>query len=293
MAVNEELRLGLQVVREVQAAAGSVGDRVMSSEPVLELASPVTLVEKAEASPVMVGEPVEPPTAFVSWAHSHATWTRERTRDWESQVAAFPALLRRLGIRAEVDLFHLDEPIDWTRYGPQQVQSAKYTLIVMSNAWAERWSGTNSPREGAGAAAEADTLKGLFAQDQEAWQRRVVIVMFPDVDSSVVPPDLQRVSRVSVDPSDPDSFEPLIRMLTEQPRYPKPPVGEVPVFDSAAGYEASSSLATLRSRLDEIAKRKKQIAKRTTQAANDEREKLELSEAATRGFIDAELTIED
>ncbi|RIQ18824.1 hypothetical protein DY240_20855 [Jiangella rhizosphaerae] len=229
----------------------------------------------------------------MSWAHSHASWSREQTGDWESQVAAFAALLRRFGIRADVDLFHLDEPEDWTRYGPLQVQRAKYTLIVMSEAWAERWSGTNSPREGAGAAAEADTLKGLFTHDQDAWQRRVVIVMFPEVSSNVVPPDLQRVARVSVDPVDPDSFEQLIRMLTEQPRYPKPPVGEVPVFRAVAAYEESSALVTLRERLNEIEKRKKQLTNKRSQAANAERERLDLSEAATRGFIDAELTIED
>ncbi len=277
-------------------AAGSIGDGTTGRVPQPESASTGAValpVEQLESAPVTVGEPVEPPTAFVSWAHSHSTWTREQASDWESQVAAFVALLRLLGIRGEVDLFHLDEPVDWTRYGPHQVESAKYTLIVMSRAWAERWSGTNPPREGAGAAAEADALKGLFTRDQEAWQRRAVVVMFPDVESSVVPPDLQRVSRVSVDPSDPDSFEPLIRMLTEQPRYPKPPVGEVPVFDVAAGYEATTTLVTLRSRLDEIAKRKKQLERQTSRSANDEREKLEMSEAVTRGFIDAELTIED
>lgn len=176
---------------------------------------------------------------------------------------------------------------------PQQVQINSYTLIVMSKAWAERWSGTNSPREGAGAAAEADTLKGLFTREQEAWQKRVVIVIFPEVDSSVVPPDLQCVSRVSVEPLDPDSYELLIRILTEQPRYPKPPVGEVPVLNVAAGYEESSTLVSLRDRLDQIEKRKKRLANRTTDTAQVERENLDLNEAATRGFIDAELTIEE
>lgn len=280
MAVNETVRRGLTVVREVQAALGGVSTAV----------SPLP---RDSASPVLHTVEVEPPTAFISWAHSHSSWTKEQSSDWESQIAAFAAVLRRLGIGAEVDLFHLDEPQDWTRFGPQQVVEAKFTLVVMSLAWAERWSGTNSPREGAGAAAEADTLKGLFTRDQEAWQRRVVLVMLPDIGPDIVPPDLQRVARVPVDPTDPDSFGPLIRMLTEQPRYPKPPVGEVPVLRAAAQYEEPFELATLRERLLKIERRKRLLRNKTSHAAEAEREQLDLSESATRGFIDAELTIED
>lgn len=282
MAENDPIHRALRLVRGVQAAVDVTAPRPARKQ-VAE--SP----ESANTKHVRT----EPLTAFVSWAHSHSSWTKGQTSQWESQVAAFAALLRRLGIGADVDLFHLDEPQDWTRYGPREVVNAKFTLVVMSQAWAERWSGTNSPREGAGAAAEADTLRGLFARDQEAWQRRVVVVMFPEVASDIVPPDLQRVARVPVDPASPDSFEPLIRLLTEQPRYPKPPVGAIPVLNVAAGYEEPEALAALRDRLSEIEKRKRQIRHRTSDEADAERERLAHSESATRGFIDAELTVED
>jgi hypothetical protein len=117
--------------------------------------------------------------------------------------------------------------------------------------------------------------------------------MFPEVSSDVVPPDLQGVARVPVDPADPDCFDALIRMLTEQPRYPEPPVGEVPVMNAATGYEESFELAKLRGRLPEIEKRKKQLQNRRSHSAEEERERLDLSESATRGFIDAELTMDD
>lgn len=279
--MNEPVRRGLRIVRDVQASISGL-TRTLP----LHAGVPVPPVTAS-------GIELDAPTAFVSWAHSHPTWSREQTSQWESQVAAFAAMLRLFGIRADVDLFHLDEPKDWTRYGPKQVQAARLTLVVMSQAWAERWSGTNSPRIGAGAAAEADTLRGMFAQDQEAWQRRVVLVMFPEVSPNIVPPDMQRVTRVSVDPSDPDSFESLIRLLTEQPRYPKPPIGEVPVLGAATGYEQSFALLSFRERLAEIELRKEELKSKGTRAADQEREQLDLSESATRGFIDAELTIED
>jgi hypothetical protein len=284
MAGNDLVTLGLRLVRDVQDAIDS-RTRAFSSAQPTALSPPASVVTSGRDTPT--------PTAFISWAHSHSTWSKEQTSNWESQVAAFAALLRRLGIRAEVDLFHLDEPIDWTRYGPQQIQSAKFTLVLMSEAWAERWSGANSPREGAGAAAEADTLRGLFARDQDAWQRRVILVMFPEVGSDVVPLDLQRVARVPVDPSDPDSFDGVIRMLTGQPRYPKPPVGEIPVLGAAPGYDTPVALTSLRDRLSSIEKRRKQLRNRSSVEAETERAQLDLSESATRGFIDAELTIEE
>jgi hypothetical protein len=285
MAANDLVPRGLRLVRDVQAALQRYEQNSISPGLTAANQAPSLITPRLGSQTA--------PTAFVSWAHSHSTWTKENTSEWESQVAAFSALLRRLGIQADVDLFHLDEPQDWTRYGPQQVERADFTLVVMSAAWAERWSGTNSPREGAGAAAEADTLRGLFARDQEAWQRRVILVMFPEVPADLVPPDLQRVARVPVDPSEPDSFDGLIRMLTGQPRYPKPPVGEVAVLGAASGYEQPSALTSLRDRLTDIEKRKRQLRNRTSHKAQEEREKLDMSESATRGFIDAELTIED
>jgi SEFIR domain len=285
MAANELFALGLRLVRGVQGAIDS------SSTP--EFSSARRTARSPSPPVVSSGRDTPSPTAFISWAHSHSTWSKEQTSNWESQVAALAALLRRLGIRADVDLFHLDEQIDWTRYGPQQIQAAKFTLVVMSEAWAERWSGTNSRWEGAGAAAEADTLRGLFARDQEAWQRRVILVMFPEVDSEVVPLDFQRVARVPVDPSDPDSFDGVIRMLTDQPRYPKPPVGRVPLLGAAFDYDTPAGLASLQDRLSAIERRRKQLRNRTSVEAQSERAQLDLTESATRGFIDAELSIEE
>lgn len=278
MGAEDVLTRGLAFVRGVQDALPAPSGT----------SAPVEITDHGSAV-----DPRPAPTVFVSWAHSHASWTAEQSSDWESQVAAFSASLRRLGIRAEVDLFHLEEPQDWTRFGPHEIVVAQFTLVVMSEAWAERWSGTNSPREGAGAAAEADTLKGLFSRDQSTWQQRVVVIMFPEVSPDVVPPDLQRVTRVSVNPSDPDSYDGLLRILTGQPRYPKPPVGEVPVLSAATGYDQPFDLPSLRKRLSVIERRKKQLKNRDSHAALAEREELDLSESATRGFIDAELTIDE
>lgn len=276
MAANSDIGRALQAVRGIQA----------SFAPHVEEGSSATL--QLAARPV--ASEIDSPSTFISWAHAHSDWDSGRVSEWESQVAEFALTLRTVaGIDADVDLFHLDESVDWTRFGPRGIQDARWTIIVMSRAWAERWSGTNAPREGAGAAAEADTLRGLFARDQTDWQRRVVIVMFPDVEARVVPPDLSRATRVSVDPSDPDSYENLIRVLTGQSRYPKPQLGAVPTLGAADSY-ASPLLRELRERLSANEERQKKLERARKGADNDvEKAELFLSEAALRGFIDAVL----
>lgn len=201
--------------------------------------------------------------------------------------------MRSQGIDADIDLFHLDEPIDWTRFGSRGIDSCDFTLVAISPAWAERWSGDNRPGEGAGAANEADTLRGLFARDQDAWQRRVILVMLPGIDSSVVPLDLQRANRVTVDPADPDSIAPLIRLITSQPSYPKPPLGAIPILTPKREQPTSKSGKKVSAETD--LKRLQKLlegnlsSQRTRGIDPESKAQLEAREAILRGFIDAAL----
>ncbi|WP_404385032.1 toll/interleukin-1 receptor domain-containing protein [Knoellia locipacati] len=174
-------------------------------------------------------------TVFVSWAHADEGWSQGQADEWASQVAALVGNLRNSGIEADVDLYHMhDADIDWTRFGPNAIEASDHVLVVMSEGWAQRWSGKNHPKVGAGAAAEADTLHGLFNRDQTEWQRRIKIVLLPGVSGALIPAQLERVNRFYVEPDNPDSFEDLVRTLTGQPLHAKPPLGTVPVLPSAA-----------------------------------------------------------
>lgn len=268
MAADDVLARGIAVVRGVQRDAQS---RFSGNAP--RAARAVEAVP--DGSVAVTGE--VPPSVFISWAHSGRGWDEIQTREWQAAVATLATVLRRqFGIDADVDLFHLDEAIDWTRYGQAGVRNADSTLIVVSEAWAERWSGDNDPTVGAGAAVEADTLKGLFVQNQQEWQRRTVLVLLPDVDPGVVPPDLQRVVRVSLDPTDPDSYSGLVRLLTKQPTYEKPPLGGIPAMPARIPHR---DLAELRRDLD-------QVSAESSAATGDTR--AALREALLRGLIDAD-----
>lgn len=175
--------------------------------------------------------PATSPTALVSWAHRGEGWSDEDASEWTTQVVEFTAALRANGIDADLDLFHAHEPdIDWTRFGPRAVDSSDFVIIAISEAWAQRWSGTNNPTVGAGAVAESDALKGLFQKDQSAWQRKTILVVLPSQSEKAIPSDLMRVTRFWVDPDDLNTLETLLRTLTGQPEYAKPQLGQIPVM---------------------------------------------------------------
>lgn len=199
-----------------------------------ELPGPLTGTAGADAADIDTYQPPVP-SAFISWAHKHSSMTPADAQEWERQVAEFATDLRQIGIDVDVDLYHLDDPeVDWTRFGPDAVRNQEFILIAASPAWRERWEGTNHPAEGAGAAAEADALKGLFHQDQLEFQRRVKVILLPGQDaSSSVPVELWRLTRYEIDPDNPDSPLPLLRAMTGQPLYVKPPLGAVPILPAA------------------------------------------------------------
>lgn len=227
------------------------------------------------------------PTVFISWAHSHSSWTKKRASAWQESVATLASTLRQsFGIDADIDLFHLHESVDWTRFGQRGIVNNQRVIVVLSKAWAERWEGTNDPTEGAGAAREADALHGLFSRDQSEWQSKLVIVMLPDVSAEDLPVDLDRVARVWLDPSDPDSYETLVRNLTGQPQYLKVPLGTVPELPAL---NSGRNLAALRAQLDGVRAQKRAAHREQTPDGGVLLHQLSLQEAALRGFIETAL----
>jgi hypothetical protein len=166
---------------------------------------------------------------FVSWAHGARDWTDEQRSEWEQVVVLFTSLLRRSGINADVDAFHYNEiSIDWSRFGPTAIRESDVTLVAVSQPWASRFDGTNDPTEGAGAAAEADELLGLYDRDQAAFRNKVKLIVLPGVTDDCIPNRLRNVQRFEIAELSPKGIEKLIRTLTGQSRYVAPPLGQTP-----------------------------------------------------------------
>ena len=65
--------------------------------------------------------------------------------------------------------------------GARQGPHERVVIVVLSEAWKQRWQGTNAPTVGAGAVAEADTLQGIFGKNQAEFQRKTLLVLLPGV----------------------------------------------------------------------------------------------------------------
>ena len=193
------------------------------------------------------------PTAIVSWAHANTDWDKTQTAQWEQAVKEFAQLLRTHGIDADLDLWHLSETsIDWTRWGPDKVRTSEFVIVVLSEAWKQRWQGTNAPTVGAGAVAEADTLKGIFGNNQAEFQRKTLLALLPGVPKDVAPEDMYRLNRFPVAKLTRAGIDDLLRAIFKAPKHTASPVGAQPTFDTPADpphrSRRSTAASTLRGR---------------------------------------------
>jgi hypothetical protein len=171
--------------------------------------------------------PVPNPTALLTWAHKANEGVEDEA--WRDEVLQLVVNLRHFGVDCDLDLFHLTEPgIDWSHWGPRRIQECDFTIAAVNRAWRERFEGTNSPTQGAGAAAEANVLHGLFAANQHDARRRLVIVVLPGASTADVPLQLSGYQRFVVKDFTLDGLIPLLRLLTDQPEHRAPEVGVVP-----------------------------------------------------------------
>jgi hypothetical protein len=144
------------------------------------------------------------------------------------QVLGLADALRSFGIDANVDLYHGDEGVDWARFGPRLIDESDFTLVVLSSAWRAAWEGKSDPTRGAGAAGETNALLSMFQRNRDDFTRRVRLVLLPGSTDADVPTGLHNVTRYVLTSFDLASMSSLLRDLTGQPQFLKPPLGPVP-----------------------------------------------------------------
>lgn len=171
-----------------------------------------------------------PVSAFISWAHAHSSWPPGRARRWRQTVLDFATSLRTVGgIDADLDLWHSTSHENWSTYGVSAIRQSDFVLIVVSEAFRERWEETGDPTVGAGAAREANALKGLFDLDRADFLRRVKVVMLPGAEVDDIPLELlSSTERFRIETLDAGGLERLLRTLHGRPDFEKPPLGAVP-----------------------------------------------------------------
>jgi SOS response regulatory protein OraA/RecX len=186
------------------------------------------------------------PSALISWAHVDPGWSPDQIGARRDAVFELATALRRNGVDVDVDLYHLSASVDWTRWGPGRIAECDFVLVVVSESWRLAWEGRGDPTKGAGAAAEADSLRSIYAVNRDAFRDKVRLVLLPGANSRDIPSGLHGVPRFEVGTIDDAGLSDLLRNLTEQPEFIKGKLGDLPELPphSSASAEARSAPVT-------------------------------------------------
>jgi SOS response regulatory protein OraA/RecX len=101
-------------------------------------------------------------------------------------------------------------------------------LVVVSDSWRLAWDGGGNPRTGAGAAAEADSLRSIYSGNRDAFLKKVRLLLLPRVDSQDIPNGLHGVPRFQINTIDDTGLSELLRSLTGQPEFIQNSLGPLP-----------------------------------------------------------------
>lgn len=160
---------------------------------------------------------------FITWAHQGEDWSATQVEKWRTSVHALATLLQgQDGIDVELDLWHTNDPnVDWTRWGPGQIETCDVVLIAMNEPWAQRWKGENTPTIGSGVVAEANALHGLFGRDQAEFHRRVRIALLPGTHERSIPNQLYPLKRAAINQLSTEGISELVADLKGLETYPR------------------------------------------------------------------------
>jgi hypothetical protein len=184
------------------------------------------------------------PSALISWAHVDPGWSPDQIGARRDAVFELATTLRRNGVEVDVDLYHLSASVDWTRWGPLRIAECDFVLVVVSESWRLAWEGRGDPSKGAGAAAEADSLRSIYAVNRDAFRDKVRLVLLPGANSRDIPSGLHGVARFEVGTIDDAGVSDLLRNLTEQPEFIKGALGALPDLPPRSSASAAARSAT-------------------------------------------------
>ena len=185
-----------------------------------------------------------PPSALISWAHVDQGWSPGQIDARREAVFDLATALRRNGVDVDVDLYHLSASVDWTRWGPLRIAECDFVLVVVSESWRLAWEGRGDPSKGAGAAAEADSLRSIYVMNRNAFRDKVRLVLLPGADSRDIPSGLHGVPRFEVGTIDDAGLSDLLRNLTEQPEFIRGELGALPELPPRSSWSAAAQSAT-------------------------------------------------
>lgn len=151
---------------------------------------------------------------FISYSHDSDAH--------EGRVLALADELRAGGLDVRLDQYVGHPPEGWPQWTQKQLVDADFVLLVCTPTYCRRFEGEETPGVGRGASWEALIAVRLL-YEAGGRNHKLLPVLFEEGTEQNIPLVLRSFThyRVRAD------YEGLYRRLTEQPRTPAPPIGEV------------------------------------------------------------------
>jgi SEFIR domain len=154
------------------------------------------------------------PKVFISYSHD-SPGHRDRVLNLANR-------LRADGVDAIVDHYVQFPPAGWPTWCDAEIRRADFVLMVCTETYLRRVNGEEEEGKGTGVLWEARLIR-QHLYDAGADNFKFVPILLADRSSSHVPGLVKGATIYSVET--PEGYEALLRLLTDQPLTPMPPLG--------------------------------------------------------------------
>lgn len=163
-----------------------------------------------------------PRRVFISYANVSSEHRQLVRRLWE--------LLRSCRIDARLDQAVAGRQ-DWSLWKADEIRAADHILVIASEMYRRCAEGRAGADDGPGVQWEARLIRDTFHRDQHALDRFLPVIL-PGQTVDGVPDFLAPATTTmyEVNEFSVPGAESLVRLLTDQPENPEPPLGQLPVL---------------------------------------------------------------
>ncbi len=163
-----------------------------------------------------------PIRVFIAYSHDSPEHVR--------QVLALSDSLRRDGIDADLDQYHLSPTDGWPAWVSNQLATADFVIIVCTKVFLRRFRGEDKASIGLGVEYEGALLQETNFNDSSLFEvgrktTRYLPVVFSNTDSAYIPPQFRALTFYNL--TGPEGYGFLYRRLTNQPKLAASPIGEL------------------------------------------------------------------
>ena len=166
------------------------------------------------------------PKVFISYSHD--------SDDHEDAILALSDELRiKNGIECNIDQYVENPPEGWPQWMESQIKNSHFVIVVYTEKYKQKSERQEQEGKGLGAIYENSLITQSF-YESSSLNKKFIPVIFSTSDKGYIPLFLKGTNYYTLNADDfslnDNGFEALFRRITNQPKTPKPELGEMPVL---------------------------------------------------------------